>query len=69
MVTHCVNCGAPINPHVDKCEYCDSYYFTMGVKNKPTDLTIDIDSFKNRVLTINEARELFGLKPLNIYHN
>ena len=24
--THCPNCGAPVNPHKIKCEYCDSYY-------------------------------------------
>lgn len=32
MVTNCVNCGAPINLNVDKCEYCDSSYYLMGVK-------------------------------------
>ena len=24
--SHCPNCGAPIIPHKDKCEYCDTYY-------------------------------------------
>ena len=23
---NCPNCGAPINPHKEKCEYCDTYY-------------------------------------------
>lgn len=24
--THCNSCGAPINPHLEKCEYCGTYY-------------------------------------------
>ena len=24
---HCENCGAPLNPKKDKCEYCNSYTF------------------------------------------
>mgnify|MGYP003310972179 FL=1 len=23
--TNCKNCGAPINPHKNKCEYCDTF--------------------------------------------
>lgn len=25
--SHCENCGAPLNPNKDKCEYCNSYIF------------------------------------------
>jgi len=23
---NCINCGAPINPHRENCEYCDTYF-------------------------------------------
>lgn len=31
MLTNCKNCAAPINPDVDKCEYCGTSYIAMGV--------------------------------------
>lgn len=24
--THCVHCGAPVNPYKEQCEYCGCYY-------------------------------------------
>ena len=26
LPTNCPNCGAPTNPHAQKCAYCDTYY-------------------------------------------
>ena len=31
---NCPNCGAPINPHKEKCEYCDTYYFNEPTKSQ-----------------------------------
>lgn len=31
---NCPNCGAPINPHKEKCEYCDTYYFNESTKSQ-----------------------------------
>ena len=29
-LSHCRNCGAPINPNSSKCDYCGSYYIEEG---------------------------------------
>ena len=31
---NCPNCGAPINLHKEKCEYCDTYYFNEPTKSQ-----------------------------------
>lgn len=31
--THCHNCGAPVNPHLEKCEYCGTYYLNQSYEN------------------------------------
>ena len=62
MVTNCVNCGAPINPHVEKCEYCDSYYSTMSSEYIQK-LTIETENLRRELINDACIKRLIG----NIY--
>ena len=49
--THCSGCGAPVNPHHEKCEYCGTYYLSKIIVqqkyNKATeDFKTSMDLFK-----------------------
>lgn len=49
--THCSGCGAPVNPHHEKCEYCGTYYLSKITAqqkyNKATeDFKTSMDLFK-----------------------
>ena len=75
--THCPNCGAPIDPTRDRCEYCDSaYLFHHGPRLETTaDATALYQAqtlaaaFSAGVITANEARRVMGLPGLTIHAN
>ena len=75
MMTHCQNCGAPVNPHAEKCEYCDTYYpHPQGSRITQTAncITIDlnpvqlagaaVEALERGLLTPNEARRRLGIE-------
>lgn len=49
---NCPNCGAPINPEKNKCEYCDTSYFDLSSldidDNKPFYLKL---KYNNMIIT------------------
>lgn len=61
IVTNCVNCGAPIDPRHDRCEYCGTNYGLMGVtpENRIGDLRIESDAINTAILMSNRFREAF----------
>lgn len=75
--THCPNCGAPIDPTRDRCEYCDSaYLFREETKLQITADAITFScgqtvaaAFSAGVMTANEARRALGFPDLTIHTN
>ena len=77
MKTNCPNCGAPIEPTLSKCPYCDTTY-TLGLleafvgpaevrpilyaDDKPIEYAKLVES---GVMIPNEAVELVGLSKLS----
>lgn len=43
QITNCVNCGAPVDPRHDRCEYCGTSYRLMGMtlRNEIDALTLE----------------------------
>lgn len=77
LLTHCPNCGAPIDPTRDRCEYCDSaYLFREETKLQITADAITfshgqtvVAAFSTGIVTVNEARRVLGLPDLCINTN
>lgn len=75
--THCPNCGAPIDPTRDRCEYCGSaYLFNHGPRLETTDDATALyqaqtlaATFSAGIITANEARQAMGLPVLTIHTN
>lgn len=63
-MTNCKNCGAVIKG--DSCEYCGTVFSCMAAKEEETEITTEITYYANNlpVLTLNEVRKSFGLKPI-----
>lgn len=68
-LSHCINCGAPVNYKVDSCEYCGSMYNPYEVMNARRDAA-DLDHVapdklarlvEYGVVTPNEARKQLGV--------
>lgn len=53
---NCPNCGAPIDPYKNKCEYCGTYYYDFTninfEHNKPCYIQFKIDDFILTTLAI-----------------
>lgn len=64
MRTNCPNCGAPVDRNHNKCLYCGTPYEIVKTTIKQTADEITLYANNAPVLTMNETRELLGLKPV-----
>lgn len=54
QIMTCKNCCAPINPHLDHCEYCGGYFDRPPEETTTYDL---YDSFGQKVLSLKKEME------------
>ena len=62
--THCHSCGAPVNPYLEKCEYCGTYYAVSS--NMPVKLNQAKTDFKASLEKFNRAMQVSMLSPNDI---
>lgn len=62
--THCHNCGAPVNPYLEKCEYCGTYY--VAVNNMPVKLNQARTDFKTSLEWFKRAMQASMISPDDI---
>ena len=66
-LTNCKNCGAPLPSYPYKCEYCGTVYGTMDELDEVrlyADGEIIARATSAGIMTVNEARNLYGLRRL-----
>ena len=62
QITNCVNCGAPVDPRHDHCEYCGTSYRLMGMtlRNEIDALTLENKAINASIDITRQYQELIA---------